>query len=230
MPVIVFASSKGGAGKTTAAFTLATVAAHHGASVALIDADPNQPLVKWAAEHSDNLPPGLQVISAIGDDVMDAIDSSKAALTIVDLEGSKNQDVSVGIGRADLVLIPMTGSRLDANEATSVIRVIKRQETAFRRKIPFRILLTRLSAVVIDRQTKDIIGQFKESNIPMLNTFLVERAAYKSMFHIGKNLYQMSEKEVSKPEVAVENAEKLVAEVRKVLAEILNPASEVAHV
>jgi chromosome partitioning protein len=224
MATIVFASSKGGAGKTTAAFVLATVAAHHGTPTTLIDADPNQPLAKWAAENTGHVANNLQIVSALGDMVMDAIDNSTSSLTIVDLEGSKNQDVSVGIGRADLVLIPMTGSRLDANEATSVIRVIKRQEIAFRRQIPYRLLLTRLSAVVMDRQTKDIISQFKNAGIPMLNSILVERAAYKAMFHLGRNLYEMTEKDVSKPEAAIENAETLVAEVHTVLASVLEPA------
>ncbi len=42
MPVIVFASSKGGAGKTTAAIILASEPARHSTSVTLIDFDPNQ--------------------------------------------------------------------------------------------------------------------------------------------------------------------------------------------
>ncbi len=52
MPVIVFASSKGGAGKTTACVTLAGELARQGKDknikVSLIDADPNQHSAKWA--------------------------------------------------------------------------------------------------------------------------------------------------------------------------------------
>ena len=52
MPTIVFASSKGGAGKTTAAIILAAELARQGATknieVTLIDADPNQHSAKWA--------------------------------------------------------------------------------------------------------------------------------------------------------------------------------------
>lgn len=230
MPTIVFASSKGGAGKTTAALTLAFVTTHHGTATTLIDADPNQPLVKWGNENPDHVPTNLKIVSALGDVVMDAIDSSATPLTIVDLEGSKNQDVSVGIGRADLVLIPLTGSRLDANEATSVIRVIKRQEMAFRRKIPFRLMLTRISPVIEDRQTKDIIAQFRTAEIPMLKASLVERAAFKAIFHLGVNLYELTERETRRPDVAIENAEMFTAEVRGVLASVLNSNQEVTHV
>jgi chromosome partitioning protein len=48
MPVIVFSSPKGGAGKTTAATILATELAGMGASVTVIDADPNLNVVDWA--------------------------------------------------------------------------------------------------------------------------------------------------------------------------------------
>ena len=41
MPAIVFASPKGGAGKSTSAVVLATELAGQGAGVTIIDADPN---------------------------------------------------------------------------------------------------------------------------------------------------------------------------------------------
>ncbi|WP_293483135.1 AAA family ATPase [Phenylobacterium sp.] len=40
-------SPKGGAGKTAAALLLALGLAERGARVALIDSDPNKPLVRW---------------------------------------------------------------------------------------------------------------------------------------------------------------------------------------
>jgi Mrp family chromosome partitioning ATPase len=44
MPVIVFASPKGGVGKSTSAVLLATELAQSGAAVTVIDADPNRPV------------------------------------------------------------------------------------------------------------------------------------------------------------------------------------------
>ena len=49
MPTIVFASPKGGVGKSTAAVLLATELASHGGTVTMIDADPNKPLSQWAS-------------------------------------------------------------------------------------------------------------------------------------------------------------------------------------
>ena len=44
MPTIVFASPRAGAGKSTSAVVLATELAGQGASVTIIDADPNKPV------------------------------------------------------------------------------------------------------------------------------------------------------------------------------------------
>jgi chromosome partitioning protein len=48
MPNVAFVSPKGGAGKTTAALLLALGLADRGQRVAMIDSDPNKPLVHWA--------------------------------------------------------------------------------------------------------------------------------------------------------------------------------------
>ena len=49
MPAVAFVSPKGGAGKTTAALLLALGLANRRQRVAMIDSDPNKPLVAWAA-------------------------------------------------------------------------------------------------------------------------------------------------------------------------------------
>ena len=65
MAVIVFASSKGGAGKTTAAVILASEFAYQGSKsnidIGLIDADPNQHSAKWAIK--DGVPSNIRLIS-----------------------------------------------------------------------------------------------------------------------------------------------------------------------
>ena len=217
MQVIVFASSKGGVGKTTSALTLACVLTHHGVPTTLIDADPNAPLALWSSRFSEGVPPTLTVKTALRTDVADIIDNAEDAYVIVDLEGSRNEEVSVAIGRADLVLIPMKGNQLDADEAVNVIKVIRKQETIFRRAIPFRVFLSHTSPVIMDKGMRDICSQMRENSIPMLLTAVVERSAFKAPFRLGGTIYQLSEKEAKNPSAAIDNAETFAQEVRDAL-------------
>jgi chromosome partitioning protein len=77
MPTIVFASPKGGAGKSTSAVVLATELAGQGATVAIIDADPNKPVSRWA--NRPGKPTSLTVVADVtGDAVLDQIDQASS--------------------------------------------------------------------------------------------------------------------------------------------------------
>ena len=230
MQVIVFASSKGGVGKTTAALALASVLTHHGAATTLIDADPNAPLALWASRFSAGVPAHLTVKTAFRTDVAEVIDTASDPYVIVDLEGSRNDEVSVAIGRADLVLIPMKGNQLDADEAVNVIKVIRRQETIFRRPIPFRVFLSQTSPVIMDKGMRDICAQMRENSIPMLNNAVVERSAFKAPFRLGGTIYELTEREANNPDAAIANAERFAQEVRDVLIGTREREEDLTHV
>jgi chromosome partitioning protein len=67
MPTIAFVSPKGGVGKTTSAFLLATALTTF-QDVTIIDADPNHPIESWA--RGGNTPPGLTIISDVDEDTI----------------------------------------------------------------------------------------------------------------------------------------------------------------
>jgi MinD-like ATPase involved in chromosome partitioning or flagellar assembly len=136
MPTIVFASPKGGVGKSTAAVLLATELASHGGSVTMIDADPNKPLSQWAS--LPGKPAKLVVIdTATEESIIDTIEKAalKTTFVIVDLEGTASMMAGYAMSRADLVIIPSQGSSLDATEAVKAIKLVKGQERAFQRRI-----------------------------------------------------------------------------------------------
>jgi chromosome partitioning protein len=222
MPTVVFASSKGGVGKTTSALALSFVLVQSGASTTIIDADPNAPLAKWAERFPTTMPRGLTVKHAVGNLAARAIDEAaqRDTFVIVDLEGTKNVEVSVGIGRADLALIPMQGSQLDADEATNVIRLIQAQEEVFRRPIPFRIFFTRTSPVIASKGMKDIHQQLLEAGVPLMQTSLLEREAFRAPFRLGTSFYDVSAADVRNPQSAIDNAQAFAAEVTQILMDV----------
>jgi chromosome partitioning protein len=219
MPTIAFASSKGGVGKTTSALTLAFVLAQHGAPTTLIDADPNQPIHNWSTRFPDEIPENLHPVTAGESMIARVIDTAAAKdpFVLIDLEGTASLSVSVAMGRSDLVLIPMQGSQLDADEAAKIIRLIASQEDNWRRKIPFRVFFTRTSPAIESKGMRDIIEQLTSGGIPTMKTTLVEREAYRVPFRMGRGLYSLTPGDVRNPRTAIENAEAFAQEVRQIL-------------
>ncbi|WP_274630927.1 ParA family protein [Arvimicrobium flavum] len=218
MPTIVFASPKGGAGKSTSAVLLACELAAQGANVTMIDADPNKPVSRWARRPGK--PDNLTVVSDVSEDsVIDAIEeaATKTSFVIVDLEGTASMMVGYAMSRADLVVIPTQGSELDAVEAVKAVRLVRTQERAFGKTIPFAVLLTRVNAAVITRDLRDIRIQLAQAGIPVFEIPIVERAAFRAIFSFGGTLLSLDPKQVSNIKAAIVNARAYAAELVAVL-------------
>jgi chromosome partitioning protein len=231
MPTIVFASPKGGVGKSTSAVLLATELAGRGATVTTIDADPNKPLSSWAKRPGK--PDTLTVIADVTEDsIIDEIEaaSQKSAFVVVDLEGTASMMVGYAMSRADLVIIPTQGSHLDAAEAVKAIKLVRAQEKAFKRVIPFAVLFTRTSAAIRPRSLATVEAEFAGKQIRMLTTQIHERDAYRAMFAFGGTLSSLDPAQVTNVPAAVKNARAFAAEIvalLKVKGKAL-PAEEVA--
>lgn len=219
MPVIVVANPKGGAGKSTVALVLAQTLAGMGATVTLIDADPNRPLVEWRTGTSKS------TVSVVGDvtesTVIRVIREHRAQrqFVFVDLEGTASRLVSRAITQADLVLIPMQASGVDARQAGRAVALIHEEEEALDgRRIPFRVLLTRTSPAITTRIEKEIVKALDEASLPLLKTHLNERQAYKAIFVRKLALSELDPVQVNGLVEALRNAEKLAEEVVNVVS------------
>jgi chromosome partitioning protein len=214
MPTIVFASPKGGAGKSTSAVVLATELAQKGAAVTVIDADPNRPVSQWARR--DGRPLLLDVLGDITEStIIDAIEdaAAKTAFVIVDLEGTASMTVAYAISRADLVIIPTQGSQLDAAEAAKAIKLIRQQEKAFGRRIPFSLLFTRTSAAIRPRTFQHIRNEFAQHDVPAFQTQMHERDAFRAIFSFGGTLENLDRQQVANVDAAIANSRAFAGEV-----------------
>src|SRR4051794_17094487 len=103
MYVIAFANPKGGTGKTTAALLLADQLAKASTAVTMLDCDPNQNLVAWAAERKEagRLQPFQVLPRPKEDEVVELIDrlEDSTEYLIVDLEGTAAQIVTFVLSR-----------------------------------------------------------------------------------------------------------------------------------
>ena len=219
MPVITFASPKGGAGKTTAALLLATELTVKGFHVTVIDADP----LKWIEGWSKlpDKPANLEVLADLTEDtIIEAIDQaqSRSQFVIIDLEGTASTIVAYALSRSDFVLVPIQPSTMDARAGAMIVKLIRNHEQAFRIKIPFALFLTKTRAAIRPRTLSNILTQIEQAKMPVLQTQLLERDAFRQLFSFGGTLETLNPKAAYKLDEAVINARAFAGEVLSRLA------------
>lgn len=221
MPVVCCANPKGGAGKSTTVLALATCLSHQGASVIVIDADPNRPISDWRAGRSA-LP--LEVRSdATETNIRDLINETakKAQFVFVDLEGTASRLTSRTIIRSDLTLIPLAGSALDAQQAARAVSLVKESEADTSRKLDFALTFNRTNPPPFVRRIEREIGQqMQKSNLPLLKTHLHRREAYNAMFMERLALHELNPAAINGLPAAIENAMALTGEVLELLQKL----------
>lgn len=185
MAVISVCSTKGGVGKTTLVMCLADAFARQGGSVAIVDGDPNGHVASWRERAGEDCK--VTVISEanetkIQDVIADA--ASRYALVFVDLEGAASQAVTYAIAESDMVLIPTKVSGMDLQEVYRTYEVVKRAEKMLKRGIPARVVFSQMNPLysrVAGHARQDI----RDNDIPVLNTEIIQRAAYQQIHFTG---------------------------------------------
>lgn len=215
MPNVAFISPKGGAGKTTAAVTLALGLVERGLRVAMIDSDPNKPLVRWA-----ELPNRGEAISVHpAPTVQDIRDAAREAQRrspdwiILDTEGTERGTAVLAALRLDLVLTPLAGSQLDLRETMKAADIVQRFGGRAGRRIPHRALLTRVPAAIRPRMLKTVVAQLREAGVQILPTPLLEKEAFRALFHIGGGFGALELNGVWGAAAARQNTQAYVADV-----------------
>lgn len=218
MPTIVFVSPKGGAGKTTAALLLASqLAASY--DVTLIDADPNRPIKAWAS--GGNTPKRLSVVSDVDEDnIIERIEEAaqKSPIVVVDLEGTAAKIVVLAVSQADLAVIPIQGSQLDAEQASRAIKVIKQREKMTGRALPYAVLLTRTNPVIRTRTMSHIQKGLIDAGVPVMETELNDREAFRAVFSFRQPLAGLDPTEVANLDKAQANVEDFALEILRGLS------------
>jgi chromosome partitioning protein len=213
MPTIAFVSPKGGAGKTTSAFLLSTALLKF-YDVTIIDADPNHPIKKWAS--GGNAPPRLTIVSDVDEEtIIERIEDAaeKTPFVVVDLEGTASKIVLIAISQADFVIIPTQGSQLDADEASRAIRVVLQSEKMTGKAKPYAVLLTRTNSSIRTRTQAHIQNGMIAAGIPVLESELNERDAFRAIFSFQQTLDGLSPADVPNLDKAKLNVLEFVREV-----------------
>ncbi len=131
MAVIVVASQKGGAGKTTVATNLAVFASEDGAGpVALGDMDPQGTTSSWWNRREANMPALLTLSKAtLRERIQEAIASGHHV--VLDTPPALTDDIRTVVRLADYVLIPVRPTFFDLEAAAKAFELVSGEKKAF---------------------------------------------------------------------------------------------------
>lgn len=215
LPTVAFVNPKGGAGKTTAALLLALGLSKQGARVAMIDSDPNKPLVHWAS--LPNRPEKVSVHPApTMEDMRDALREAQRKQPdwlILDTEGSIRGAMAFTTMRLDLVVTPLAASQLEAIQAIKAAEMVAQFGRRAGRPLPHRCLLTRVPAALRPRSLKDVVEQLRASEIEILPIPLIEKEAFRTLFAVGGGFDELERSGVSGVPAARANADAYLASI-----------------
>ena len=219
MYVITFANPKGGSGKTTSAILLAEQIALSGGRVSILDLDPNANILAWSEGRRAG---GRDVPFSVharpqAEDTVELIDqlADEADYLIIDLEGSKDQVVTFALSRADLCVIPLDGSPMEARQAAAAVRLVQTTSNMIRSPIGYSLLFTRTNAAFQTTDERDVQQEMEINNIPTLPIRIAKRAPYTRIFRDGVLLAELpgivAKEHEGKAASATEKAMKQVA-------------------
>jgi len=183
--VLVAATSKGGAGKSTTIACLALYWHTVGRKVALVDSDPNQTLSRW---HSKGGALSQLVLRTQLDEHAMIPTISELAdqhdLVLVDCAGFGNQAMVFAIGAADMVIIPTMTDEANVFEALRTRKVVDSASRLTRRDIVARTLMTRVKRAGIVDHTREELVKF---GAPPLRAVMNDRVLFQEATFYGSS-------------------------------------------
>lgn len=129
MKIVAIISQKGGAGKTTLAVHLATVAAAAKHSVAVIDLDPQGTATSWGDRRTAEVPEVISGQAVRLPALIKAAEQNGADFLILDTAPNADQTASLACRAADLVLIPCRPSTFDLEAIETTLLLSKAAST-----------------------------------------------------------------------------------------------------
>lgn len=182
--ILTFTSRKGGCGKTVQAMAITASLAQQGADVALVDADPNGSVHRWATD----IHRGQTIHTYAEADAEQLADllptlAERHAVVVVDTAGFGNRAATVAAAAADLVLVPVAPGEADVIEAQRTVAFVGGLARSTRRTIPVRIVINR-----VRRNTtlaRHVSGEIDRLALPRLHATMSEAVAYGEMSFSG---------------------------------------------
>jgi chromosome partitioning protein len=200
--IVALLNQKGGVGKTTLALHLAGAWAAQGASVLVVDADPQGSALDWSEQRSrENLPRQFGVLGLARETLHRELPEIARDVDHVVLDGPPRV---TGIARsallaADVVLVPATPSPFDGWASAEMLRLLG-EARIFRPELIARFVLNRCAArTVIARETGEALA---EHDPPVLASRVGQRVAFAAAARTGRLIGELDGHSLGAREIA----------------------------
>lgn len=193
MKVLVLASGKGGAGKTTLAAHLAVAAQSPRRKTVLLDTDPQASLAEWWNARADESPAFVNAALAALPDTLSRLDQAGFAMAVIDTPPSVTEHILMVAKLASFVLIPVKPSPHDLR---AVGRTVEIAEAAGR---PFGFAVTQANhQALLTAQAVATLSAFGE----VAPAIIGNRVDFAASMIDGRTVQEMTPKGRSASEIA----------------------------
>jgi chromosome partitioning protein len=191
--IIAAANTKGGVGKSTLAGNLAWAFATHESQpkrVMLVDADPQASITKWF-DLSDAIPfDRIQLSTArVLQHQLPRL-REEYQVIIVDCPPMQSDITAAAVAQADLALIPVQPSPLDVLAYSELVPLL-RQAQGFNPALKLRFVVNQLTPRTV--LGRDVAESLADAEIPMMQTMIHSRQAYRRVIALGGSVVTESE-------------------------------------
>jgi chromosome partitioning protein len=207
--IVAVLTQKGGAGKTTVALHLAGELERQGASVLLVDADPQGSALDWADQRArDGRPRLFGIVGLPRETLHREVPELAKPVDHVVIDGPPRTAslVRSAMLAADLVLIPIQPSAFDVWATQAVLELI-REASAYRPQLRgIFVVNRRVIGTRIAREVRRAIGDL---GIPALDASLAQRVIFAETAGTGMLAAEIDPHSAAAREVAEVTAELL---------------------
>ena len=176
--ITTVANTKGGAGKTTLAVNLATVAAHGGHPTLLVDADPQGSALSFLSVRDETRPrvEGLELTRPTLHQQLPRI-SEAFEFVFVDVGGRDAPVLRSALVAADTILVPVAPTAFDAWAADDIFTLV--DEVAASREVDVLVVLNLVTHTIAAREAAESLEEYLEGHSArLLNSRLHTRTAW----------------------------------------------------
>jgi chromosome partitioning protein len=186
--IIVIGNEKGGVGKTTLATNLATIAAHEGRDILLVDTDIQGSAQAWSSSRDEaDITPRIPTVSKFGKGLVRELQGlhERYELIVVDAGGRDSVELRGALAVADHLFAPVQASQFDLWALERLSEVLL-QAQGLNPNLNARVVITRASPNPIVAETeeaREFLAEFE--GLILAQTVIRDRIVYRRATRAG---------------------------------------------